>query len=282
MHICRTVEALRAVQADLRSHGQSSALVPTMGALHAGHLALMDHAASLADRVIATIFVNPTQFAPDEDLDRYPRQEAADLEALEARGVHAVFLPGVDEMYGARDATRIVMQGPAMGLEADFRPHFFAGVATVVSRLLLAAMADAAVFGEKDYQQLLVIKRMVEDLKIPVRIEGSPTIREADGLALSSRNAYLSDDERARAPMLHAGLLACREAVRAGGHADKAFDVDRALAEARAKLEEAGFKPDYVALRDADTLGPVTSLARARLLAAAWLGKTRLIDNIAV
>lgn len=274
--VCRSIAALRDVQADLRSAGQTSALVPTMGALHHGHLALVAHAATLADKVIATIFVNPTQFAPNEDLDRYPRQEAEDLAALEAGGVAAVFIPDVEEMYGTHDATRLVMEGPALGLEADFRPHFFNGVATVVSRLLLAAMCDVAVFGEKDYQQLLVIKRMVVDLKIPVAIHGSPTIREEDGLALSSRNAYLSADERARAPGLNSALQGCREMLRSG------MDGNAAVSEAIRQVEAAGFKPDYVALRDAGTLGPVASLESARILAAAWLGKTRLIDNIAV
>lgn len=276
MQICRTVDALRAVQADLKAQGLTSALVPTMGALHTGHLALVEHAGQLADRVIATIFVNPTQFAPNEDLDRYPRQEETDFQALRAQGVHAVFAPSAQEMYGESDATRLVMEGPALGLEADSRPHFFGGVATVVSRLLLAAMADVAVFGEKDYQQLLVIKRMVADLKIPVRIEGSPTIREADGLALSSRNAYLSEEERRIAPELHASLQKCREALRQGSV------PEGVLATAKKRLESVGFRPDYVALRDAETLGQATSLDNGRLLAAAWLGKTRLIDNIAV
>ncbi|MGD1888509.1 MAG: pantoate--beta-alanine ligase [Cohaesibacteraceae bacterium] len=276
MQICLTVDALRAVQADLQAQGLTSALVPTMGALHTGHLALVEHAGQLSDRVIATIFVNPTQFAPNEDLDRYPRQEETDFEALRAQGVHAVFAPSAQEMYGENDATRLVMEGPALGLEADFRPHFFGGVATGVSRLLLAAMADVAVFGEKDYQQLLVIKRMVADLKIPVRIEGSPTIREADGLALSSRNAYLSEEERRIAPELHASLQKGREALR------ERSDAESVLATAKKRLETVGFRPDYVALRDAETLGPATSLDNARLLVAAWLGKTRLIDNIAV
>lgn len=274
--ILRTVDSLRIFQGELRRSGTSSALVPTMGALHAGHLALVAHAATLADTVIATIFVNPTQFAEGEDLDTYPRQEATDVEALEKAGVAAVFIPNADEIYGPHDATRITMEGPALGLEADFRPHFFGGVATVVSRLLLAAMCDVAVFGEKDYQQLLVIKRMVADLKIPVTIHGSATIREDDGLALSSRNAYLSDDERARAPELQRALQACAAALRAGG------DADEAIFQAGAYLTKHGFKPDYVAVRDAETLGPMQDIARARLLAAAWMGKTRLIDNIAV
>lgn len=277
--ICRTVEQLRNVQARLRSAGQTSALVPTMGALHSGHLALVDHAGSLADRVIATIFVNPTQFAPGEDLDRYPRQEEQDMAALQDAGVEAVFIPKPDEMYGANDATRLVMEGPALGLEADFRPHFFNGVATIVSRLLLAAMSDVAVFGEKDYQQLLVIKRMVEDLKIPVAIHGSPTIREADGLALSSRNTYLSEDERQAAPELQRSLITCKESILGD------VPTAQALRTARGHLEEAGFRPDYVELRDAQTLKSLDgdwAERPARLLAAAWLGNTRLIDNIAL
>lgn len=277
--ICRTVEQLRGVQARLRSHGLTSALVPTMGALHAGHLALVNHAGGLADRVIATIFINPTQFALGEDLDRYPRQEAQDVEALESVGVEAVFIPAADAIYGANDATKIIMEGPALGLEADFRPHFFNGVATVVSRLLLAAMCDVAVFGEKDYQQLLVIKRMVADLNIPVAIHGSATVREADGLALSSRNAYLSAAQRKVAPDLNRTLIACGQSI--------LDDVPMALAlrTARGHLEEVGFRPDYVELRDAQTLAPLQGKPTdrpARLLAAAWLGETRLIDNIAV
>ncbi len=274
--ICRTVADLRDAQKKLRTDGLSSALVPTMGALHAGHLALVDHAKSLADRVVATIFVNPTQFGPNEDLDRYPRQEAQDLEALEAAGVHAVFIPDVQQMYGDHDATRVSVAGPALGLEADFRPHFFDGVATVVSRLLLAAMCDVAVFGEKDYQQLLVIKRMVNDLKIPVTIHGAPTVREADGLALSSRNAYLSDDERHQAPLLNQSLRACAADIRSG------MSEAEATSKAIKAIETGGFRPDYVAARDAATLGPMTDTDNGRLLAAAWLGKTRLIDNIAV
>ncbi|WP_375569329.1 pantoate--beta-alanine ligase [Ahrensia marina] len=274
--VCRTIASLRQTQSALKAAGRSSALVPTMGALHDGHLALVTHAASLADAVIATIFVNPTQFGPNEDLDRYPRQEQADLDALQRAGVHAVFMPDVEEMYGSHDATRILMEGPALGLESDFRPHFFQGVATVVSRLLLASMCDIAVFGEKDYQQLLVIKRMVADLKIPVAIQGSPTVREADGLALSSRNAYLSEDERERAPELNRALQICRETLRSG-----ASEAD-ALAKAVAHVKAFDFRPDYIELRDAQTLGPLQDLGSARLLAAAWLGKTRLIDNIAV
>lgn len=277
--ICRTVEQLRNVQTRLRSNGLTSALVPTMGALHAGHLALVEYAGRLADHVIATIFVNPTQFAPGEDLDRYPRQEEQDVEALEGAGVEAVFIPSPEEIYGAEDATRLVMEGPALGLEADFRPHFFNGVATVVSRLLLAAMSDVAVFGEKDYQQLLVIKQMAADLKIPVTIHGSPTIREPDGLALSSRNAYLSELERKVAPELHGALITCRNSILAD------VPVAQALRTARGHLEEAGFRPDYVEIRDAQTLKALSSDTDhrpARLLAAAWLGKTRLIDNIAL
>lgn len=277
--ICRTVEELRSAQARLRSNGRTSALVPTMGALHAGHLALVEHAATLADEVIATIFVNPTQFAPGEDLERYPRQEEQDVKALRDAGVAAVFIPSADEMYGTHDATRIVMEGPALGLEADFRPHFFNGVATVVSRLLLAAMSNVAVFGEKDYQQLLVIRQMVADLKIPVTIHGSATIRETDGLALSSRNAYLSANERKMAPELHKALITCRDSI--------LDDVPtaQALRTARGVLEEVGFRPDYVELRDGRTLEALSEGLNdrpARLLAAAWLGTTRLIDNIAV
>ncbi|MEM6383611.1 MAG: pantoate--beta-alanine ligase [Pseudomonadota bacterium] len=276
MHVVRTVQELRAVQAELRNHKRTSCLVPTMGALHTGHLSLVTYAREHADEAIATLFVNPTQFGPNEDLDRYPRQEAKDLATFEDNGVHAVFVPTVQEIYGPGDATTVSMAGPALGLEADHRPHFFSGVATVVSRLLLAALSDMAVFGEKDYQQLQVIRRMVADLNIPTIIHGAPTVREPDGLALSSRNAYLSADERAIAPMLHATLQRVRERLQSGE------DVDRALTEGLERLTSAGFKPDYLSARDGETLGPLKQVARGRLLAAAWLGTTRLIDNVAL
>lgn len=250
--------------------GQSVALVPTMGALHAGHIALVAAALALADRVLVSIFVNPTQFAPHEDLARYPRDESGDLTKLTAAGAHLVWIPAVEEMYPEGFATRIEVEGAALPLEGAFRPHHFGGVATVVCKLLLSAMPDMAVFGEKDYQQLAVIRQMVRDLALPVTIRGVPTVREHDGLALSSRNAYLSADERYIAPMLSKTI------------ADVARGRDPA--EAAEALLAAGFtKVDYIEVRDAETLAPFVpgSGRPGRVLAAAWLGKTRLIDNMA-
>jgi pantoate--beta-alanine ligase len=253
-------------------------MVPTMGALHEGHLALVRSAREQASRAVASIFVNPTQFAPTEDFGAYPRAEAADLPKLAGVGTDAVFAPAVAEMYPAGFATAVSVGGPSAGLETDFRPHFFGGVATVVARLLLVCLPDIAIFGEKDYQQLLVIRRMVADLGIPVSILGHATLREGDGLALSSRNAYLSAAERTVAPRLNAALRDAAAAIRANG------DAVAALARARADLAAAGFAVDYVDLRNAETLAPVADVRGEplRLLAAARLGKTRLIDTIAV
>jgi pantoate--beta-alanine ligase len=255
------------------------ALVPTMGALHEGHLALVREARSRADCVVVSIFVNPTQFAPHEDFSRYPRDLSADHTKLARDGaVDLVFAPSPVEMYPTGFATKILVDGPAAGLESDFRPHFFGGVATVVAKLLLQCQPDIAVFGEKDYQQLLVIKRMVRDLDIATEIVPVPTVREVDGLALSSRNAYLSASEREIAPILNRALLA------AGGRARSGVSVPKAEAEGTAALLNAGFdRVDYFAIRDAETLQPIRDVARpARVLAAAWLGKTRLIDNVPV
>jgi len=275
--VIRSVNEMQRRSAAWRAEGLRSALVPTMGALHEGHLDLVRRARGSADRVVVSIFVNPTQFAPGEDFAAYPRDEDADLGKLDALGVEAVFAPTVPEMYPEGHATRITVEGPALGLESDARPHFFGGVATVVAKLFIACAPDVAVFGEKDYQQLAVVRRMATDLGLPVAIIGHPTVRAADGLALSSRNAYLSDQERAAAPALHAALQAAAAAIRAGtGPAE-------ALAAARDALTKAGFSVDYVALRNADTLAEVAE-PRAeplRLLAAARLGRTRLIDNIA-
>lgn len=276
--IMRTVAGMQRVSAAWRADGQRIALVPTMGALHEGHLDLVRAAGAAAGRVIVSIFVNPTQFAPSEDFAAYPRDEAADLVKLDALGVDAVFAPTVADMYPDGYATRIVVEGPARGLESDARPHFFGGVATVVAKLFIACAPDIAVFGEKDYQQLLVVRRMTADLGLPVTVVGFPTVRADDGLALSSRNAYLSPEKRTMAPRLHAALRSAAAAIRAGTPA-----VD-ALAVARSDLEAAGFTVDYVALRNAETLGEASDALGEplRLLAAARLGKTRLIDNIAV
>ncbi|MCB1495745.1 MAG: pantoate--beta-alanine ligase [Bauldia sp.] len=273
-----TVDRARLRSFEWRSKGLTSALVPTMGALHEGHLALVRAAAKRADTVVVSIFVNPTQFGPAEDFSSYPRDHAGDLAKLAELGVDAVFMPSTEEMYPEGFATTVSLEGPALGLEADFRPTHFQGVATVVAKLLLATQPDIAIFGEKDYQQLLVIRRMVTDLGIPVAIEGLPTVREPDGLALSSRNAYLSEAERATAPLLQATLRAVAGAVLAGD------DPATALATARDTLAAGGFAVDYVELRNADTLAPVADPAcePLRLLAAATLGRTRLIDNIAV
>ena len=276
--IDRTIPAARRRLAEWRTAGSTIALVPTMGALHAGHLALVREAKQRAGRVIVSIFVNPTQFAPGEDFAAYPRNEAADLESLDAEGADAVFAPEAAEIYPPGFATRVTVGGPAEDLETVARPHFFAGVATVVAKLLIICTADFAIFGEKDYQQLLVVRRLAADLAIPTEIVGIPIVREADGLALSSRNAYLSADERAAAPRLHAALQDAAAAIRSGG------GVETALAHARDDLTVAGFRVDYVEARNAETLAPITDAGTepARLLAAARLGKTRLIDNLAV
>ena len=273
----RTIKALRSRVTLWRGARQKVALVPTMGALHEGHLQLVRQARERAAKVIVSVFVNPAQFGPSEDFKSYPRDEAADLAKLAEVGTDTVFAPTVEEMYPEGFATTIMVGGPANDLESVSRPQFFGGVATVVAKLLQAAQPDIALFGEKDYQQLMVVKRMVADLGFPVEIVGIPTIREADGLALSSRNAYLSPAERTTAPRLHAALRAAAEAIRDGGSADTA------ISGARSKLTAAGFKVDYVKLRNAETLAPVRSSGEPRrLLAAAWLGKTRLIDNVAV
>ncbi|MBN9018884.1 MAG: pantoate--beta-alanine ligase [Rhizobiales bacterium] len=275
--IFRTIADLRATTASWHTQGLRVAMVPTMGALHAGHLALVEAGRQRAERIVVTIFVNPAQFAPNEDFAAYPRTETSDIEKLAALGVEAVFAPNAAEMYPPGYATTISLDGPAKGLETDFRPHFFAGVATVVAKLLLAGFPDFAMFGEKDYQQLLVVRRMVADLRLPTEIVGVPTMREADGLALSSRNAYLSAEERATAVRLNATLRQVAAAIRAGEA------PDAAIAAGIDSLKDAGFRPDYLALRSAETLAEVADLKAEplRLLAAAWLGRTRLIDNIA-
>jgi pantoate--beta-alanine ligase len=253
-------------------------LVPTMGALHEGHLSLVREAKARTGRVVASIFVNPAQFAPHEDFDRYPRTMADDLAKLATTGADLVFAPSVTEMYPQGFATRIEVGGPSMGLETDFRPHFFSGVATVVAKLLIAAMPDIAIFGEKDYQQLLVIKRLTADLGLPIEIIGGAIIREPDGLAMSSRNAYLKPDERRIAGQLNLVLKDVASRVHSGEALSAAETAGQTA------LLEAGFDSvDYVAIREAETLENIESLLRpARILAAAKVGGTRLIDNIAV
>jgi pantoate--beta-alanine ligase len=279
--IVRTVAALRAVVADWRRDGQSVALVPTMGALHAAHLPLMREGRNRADRVVATIFVNPTQFAANEDLSTYPRREAKDIESLRAEGVDLLFAPGVEEVYPPGFATTVSVTGVSEGLCGDHRPGHFAGVATVVTKLLLQTLPDIALFGEKDFQQLQVIRTLTRDLDIPVQIIGVPTVREADGLAMSSRNIRLDAAERAKAPELFRVLQDTADRITRGE------DVDATCKAAILEIESAGFGPvDYFELRDADTLAvpdmAATPPPPRRLLTAAWLGNTRLIDNIAI
>ncbi|HEX5959442.1 MAG TPA: pantoate--beta-alanine ligase [Hyphomicrobiaceae bacterium] len=273
----RCLVPLRSQVHDWRAAADTVALVPTMGALHRGHLDLVRLAKARCRRAVVSIFVNPAQFAPHEDFDRYPRDEAGDLAKLAAAGCDLVWAPERSEMYPEGFATRIVPGGAAEGLESDFRPHFFGGVATVCCKLFTQVGPDVAVFGEKDYQQLCVVRQMVRDLNLPLEIVGVPTVREPDGLALSSRNAYLTPAEREVAPLLHRVIddVARVAATRA--------DVTAAIAEGRSALERAGFKIDYLEVRDAETLQAATPGAgrRLRVLVAAWLGKTRLIDNVA-
>jgi pantoate--beta-alanine ligase len=278
MQIIRRLEQLAPALAALRSGGEKLALVPTMGALHGGHIALIEQARRLADRVAATIFVNPMQFGAGEDLDRYPRQEAADAEMLAEAGCDLLWLPAVGDIYPAGFATRVSVGGLSDRWEGAARPGHFDGVATVVARLLLTVRPDVALFGEKDFQQLAVIRRMEQDLALGIGIVGVPTVRDVDGLALSSRNAYLSADQRKQAVGLPDALNASRDAILSGE------SVAAALATARQSIESAGFSTiDYVALVDAATLEPLDEPRGAmRLIAAATIGGTRLIDNIAV
>jgi pantoate--beta-alanine ligase len=277
--VARTVAALRRATAAWRKRGQRIALVATMGALHAGHLALVRAARKRARRVVVSIFVNPAQFAPNEDFAAYPRHFDEDAAALAALDVDLIWAPREAVMYPKGFATRIVPDGAALaGLEDRFRPHFFGGVATVVGKLLIQCAPDFAMFGEKDYQQLKVVTRLAKDLDLPTRIVGVPTVRERDGLALSSRNAYLSESERAAAPVLYRVLKDCAGAIARGE------PIARVLDEGGAAIERAGFALDYLEARHAQTLAPVTSRGEEpiRLLVAGRIGKTRLIDNVAV
>ncbi len=278
MQIVRDIETLRAAIADLRGRGGTIAFVPTMGALHAGHMALVAEARRRADHVVASIFVNPTQFAANEDLSTYPRREASDAKMLEEEGCAILWSPEVATMYPAGAEISVHAGSLGAGLDGAARPGHYDGVATVVSRLFEQVRPDIALFGEKDFQQLAIVRRLALDLDLGVEIVGVPTQRDADGLALSSRNAYLTEEERQAARALPRALGEAAAAIQRGG------DVAEALTTARERLARAGFDPiDYVELRDAETLAPVASLERpARLLAAARLGRTRLIDNLAV
>ncbi len=280
MQIVRDSIALREMVSAWRGAGERVALMPTMGALHAGHMALVEAAKARADRVIASIFVNPLQFGHGEDLERYPRQEEADLALLEQHDCDGVWLPDASDFYPDNFATTVTVAGVSERWDGAMRPGHFAGVATVVNKLLIAVQPDVALFGEKDFQQLTVIRRMAIDLGLPVEIIGVPTVRDADGLALSSRNAYLSADERERALALPRALEEARAAIESGEH----ILVSTLLAVARAKLVEAGFTTvDYLALIDGATLDPLDrARGEMRLIAAATIGSTRLIDNVRV
>ena len=276
--IISTIDKLRSQIRAWRHTGASVGLVPTMGALHDGHLSLVRETQKHCQKVVVSIFVNPAQFAPHEDFDRYPRALGDDAQKLLGVGTDLIFAPSVAEMYPNGFATAVTVGGPSVGLETDFRPHFFGGVATVVAKLLIAASPDYAIFGEKDYQQLLVIRRLAKDLGLPVEIAGGAIIREPDGLAMSSRNAYLKPDERRVAAKLNSILKSTIVLLRGGAQ------ISVAEASAKAELTSAGFNSvDYVAVRDASTLEGLKRLDRpARILAAGKIGATRLIDNMAV
>jgi pantoate--beta-alanine ligase len=277
--IVRTVPALRRAIEGLCAKKATTALVPTMGALHDGHVSLVRLAKRRAKRVIVSIFVNPTQFAPTEDFGSYPRTWKADVAKLVAEGVDLIWNPDVKTMYPDGFATRIMPEGPATaGLEDRFRPHFFGGVATVVGKLFTQCRPDFAIFGEKDFQQLRVVTRMAGDLDLGVKVIGSRTVRERDGLAMSSRNVYLSPEERQVAPVLYRAMKESAKRLRAGD------DIEAAMAGGRELIEQAGFVLDYFEARHAETLAPMASVkdGPVRILVAAKLGKTRLIDNVGV
>ncbi len=277
--IASTLPALRRALAGFRRAGETVALVPTMGALHQGHLSLVRLARRKARRTVVSIFVNPAQFAANEDLATYPRSFEADVAALAGAGADLVWAPATETMYPPGFSTRIVPAGPAtVGLEDAFRPHFFGGVATVVGKLLIQCAPDTAIFGEKDFQQLKVVAALARDLDLPVKIVGAPIVREKDGLAMSSRNTYLSADERRAAPVLYRTLKESAARLVAGDALPQVLD------EGGAAIEQAGFTLDYFEARHADSLAKVESIRDTpiRLLVAARIGKTRLIDNIAV
>lgn len=277
MEVVRSIADVRSRVQGWRAGGERVSLVPTMGALHDGHLSLVRRAAADAPRTAASIFVNPTQFAPHEDFSTYPRTEERDLALLEAAGVDLVFAPPVGEIYPDGHRTQIEVRELGKILEGEFRPHFFIGVATIVTKLFNMVGPSSAVFGEKDYQQLCIIRTFVRDLDIPVDVIAGQTIREEDGLAMSSRNAYLTPDERAVAPVLHAEMTKCAKAVADGA------DPEGASAVAAQAIVAAGFDSvDYVAVRDAETLAAPDPARPRRVLVAARIGRTRLIDNMAV
>jgi pantoate--beta-alanine ligase len=277
VQVVRTIAELRRGIGDWRRTGARTGLVPTMGALHAGHMALVAAARGECERVVTSIFVNPRQFAANEDLGSYPRPEAADLEMLRSAGVDLAYLPAGDEIYPPQFSTVVRVDGLSEGLCGAHRAGHFDGVATVVTKLLIQSLPDRAYFGEKDYQQLLIVRRLARDLDIPVQIEGVPVVREPDGLALSSRNAYLSPAERRIAPNLARVLRHIAATLEREPGA-----VARETARGRAELTRLGFKVEYLEIRDAETLTPVIDAvgAPSRALAAAYLGRTRLIDNV--
>lgn len=277
--VTRTVSALRKALAPFRGRGQGIALVPTMGALHRGHLALVKEAQKRARRVVVSIFVNPTQFAPHEDFGSYPRRFETDMAALTEAKADVVWAPPANVMYPQGFATRLAPEGAALaGLEDKFRPHFFGGVATVVAKLFTQVSPDFAIFGQKDYQQLRVVTQMAKDLDLPLKVIGMPTVREKDGLALSSRNVYLSELERMHAPVLFRTLTTCAARIKAGE------PIEMVLEEGRQDILRAEFALDYLEARHALTLAPIASLKDGpiRLLVAAKIGTTRLIDNLGV
>lgn len=277
--IVRTLPVLRRALEPYRKGGATIALVPTMGALHRGHMALVREARRRAKRTVVSIFVNPTQFAPHEDFASYPRNFSVDIKSLRQANVDVVWAPAVEVMYPDGFSTRLAPEGPAKaGLEDEFRPHFFGGVTTVVAKLFMQVLPDFAFFGQKDYQQLRVVTQMAKDLDLPLKVIGVSTVRESDGLALSSRNVYLSSAERAVAPMLYKVLKDCASRIKNGEK------IERVLNVGRIEIDLAGFSLDYLEARHALTLAPVTSPKEGpfRLLVAARLGKTRLIDNIGV
>ncbi|HEY0621717.1 pantoate--beta-alanine ligase [Sphingomonas sp.] len=276
MQTVRQLPELRDAISGFRAAGERIAFVPTMGALHAGHMALVAEAKLAADRVVVSIFVNPKQFGPNEDLAKYPRKEQADSRLLNDAGIDLLWLPPVEVMYPEGHSTNIAVSGVSAPLDGAARPGHFDGVATVVAKLFNQVKPDIALFGEKDFQQLAVIRRMVADLDFDIDVRGVPTQRDDDGLALSSRNVYLMPEDRAAAVALPRALGVAAKAI------EKGDDPETALAAARASLEAAGFEVDYVELADAETLGAPVAGKPRRLLAAARIGGTRLIDNIAV